>query len=282
MNGTLESSRDSVSRPLAVRVRGVRRTFGSRTVLDGFDLDIATGEFVALLGASGTGKTTLLRILAGLEEAESGEVLVPAPRTVVFQEPRLVQSKRVWRNVVIGLPRGSDSRAAAYAALNEVGLTGHATAWPATLSGGEAQRVALARALVREPQLMLLDEPFAALDALTRLNMQRLISELCLKHHPAVLIVTHDVQEAILLADRIAVLKEGRISLDVEVELPRPRVLGGREFDALRARLLTELGVIGVQEAAAIVDDRQVATPPEGGPVTSAVADGNRTAEAPD
>ncbi len=129
------------------------------------------------------------------------------------------------------------------AALREVGLEGHADAWPGTLSGGEAQRVALARALVREPQLLLLDEPFAALDALTRLKMQALVADLCARHKPGVLLVTHDVEEAVLLADRVFVLKEGRISLNVEVNLPRPRRVGGEEFDALRDRFLGELGV---------------------------------------
>jgi sulfonate transport system ATP-binding protein len=227
---------------LAVRVREAKRSFGARAVLDGLDLDIPAGQFVALLGASGSGKTTLLRILAGLDVADEGVVLVPKVRTVVFQEPRLVQSKRVWRNVTIGRDRRAATKRAAIAALREVGLDGHADAWPATLSGGEAQRVALARALVREPQLLLLDEPFAALDALTRLNMQQLISNLCLRHHPAVLIVTHDVEEAVRLADRIVVLRAGRISLDVAVDLPRPR-LTGPEFDELRVRLLGELGV---------------------------------------
>jgi sulfonate transport system ATP-binding protein len=129
-------------------------------------------------------------------------------------------------------------------ALREVGLEDHADAWPGTLSGGEAQRVALARALVRQPQLLLLDEPFAALDALTRLKMQALVAELCSRHNPGVLLVTHDVEEAVLLADRVFVLKDGRISLDLPVELPRPRRVGGVEFDALRHRFLEELGVI--------------------------------------
>jgi sulfonate transport system ATP-binding protein len=222
---------------------GVGKSFGDRAVLDDLDVTVARGEFVALLGASGSGKTTLLRILAGLEGASAGEVLVPEVRTVVYQEPRLVASMRVWRNVVIGLPRADGTRAAAVAALREVGLEERADAWPGTLSGGEAQRVALARALVREPKLLLLDEPFAALDALTRLKMQDLVAELCARHQPGVLLVTHDVEEAVLLADRVLVLRDGRISLDQSVELPRPRRIGGPTFDALRDRLLSELGV---------------------------------------
>jgi sulfonate transport system ATP-binding protein len=231
----------------AAMVVEVSKSFGDRAVLSELDLTVAQGEFVALLGASGSGKTTLLRILAGLEVASAGEVLVPEVRTVVYQEPRLVASMRVWRNVVIGLPRSGATRARAVTALREVGLEDHADAWPGTLSGGEAQRVALARALVREPQLLLLDEPFAALDALTRLRMQSLVAELCSRHHPGVLLVTHDVEEAILLADRVLVLTDSRISLDRTVELPRPRRVGGEAFDELRDRLLAELGVLAGQ-----------------------------------
>jgi sulfonate transport system ATP-binding protein len=228
----------------AVVVRQVTKSFGARTVLSGLDLTVAQGEFTALLGASGSGKTTLLRVLMGLEGTTDGEVLVPPARTTVFQEPRLVASMRVWRNVVIGLPRKAATRAAARAALDEVGLIGHADSWPGTLSGGEAQRVALAQALVRQPKLLLLDEPFAALDALTRLKMQALVAELCARHRPGVLLVTHDVEEAVLLADRVLVLKEGSISLDLPIPLPRPRRIGGPAFDALRDQLLAELGVL--------------------------------------
>jgi sulfonate transport system ATP-binding protein len=228
--------------PAAIAL-GVGKSFGARTVLDGLDVTVARGEFVALLGASGSGKTTLLRILAGLEAASDGEVLVPAARTVVYQEPRLVASMRVWRNVVIGLPKAAATRSPAVDALREVGLEERADAWPGTLSGGEAQRVALARALVREPRLLLLDEPFAALDALTRLRMQDLVADLCARHRPGVLLVTHDVEEAVLLADRVLMLREGRISVDLAVDLPRPRRIGGQPFDELRGRLLAELGV---------------------------------------
>lgn len=230
---------------LAVVARGVSKSFDGRSVLTDLDLTVGAGEFVALLGASGSGKTTLLRMLLGLDVPTAGEVYVPQIRTTVFQEPRLVGSMRVWRNVVIGQPRSAGTREAALKALREVGLEGHADAWPGTLSGGEAQRVALARALVRKPALLLLDEPFAALDALTRLKMQALVAELCDRHRPGVLLVTHDVEEAVLLADRILVLRDGRISLDERVDLPRPRRIGGETFDALRDRLLAELGVTG-------------------------------------
>jgi sulfonate transport system ATP-binding protein len=228
----------------AVVIQGVTKSFGTRDVLSNLDLSVGRGEFVALLGASGSGKTTLLRVLLGLETTSGGDVFVPEARTTVFQEPRLVASMRVWNNVVIGLPRQSGTRDIAISALREVGLEGHADAWPGTLSGGEAQRVALARALVRQPELLLLDEPFAALDALTRLKMQALVAELCARHRPGVLLVTHDVEEAVLLADRVFVLKDGRISLDLVIDLPRPRRIGGPEFDAFRDRFMADLGVL--------------------------------------
>jgi sulfonate transport system ATP-binding protein len=232
---------------LAVFGRDVRRHFGGREVLRRLDLSVRAGEFVALLGRSGTGKTTFLRILGGLDPEYDGEVLVPRHRAVVFQEPRLIPWLRVLPNVTLGLRPGADGRGGlrrrALSALTEVGLAGQAGAWPVTLSGGEAQRVALARALVREPQLMLLDEPFGALDALTRSRMHVLLQELCARHRPAVLLVTHDVDEAIALADRALVLVDGTITLDVPVGLRRPRDRGHPGFTALRSRLLRELGV---------------------------------------
>jgi sulfonate transport system ATP-binding protein len=232
---------------VAVFASDVRKSFGGREVLSGIDLSIGRGEFTALLGRSGTGKTTLLRVLGGLDPEYTGDVLVPQRRAVVFQEPRLIPWQRVLPNVALGLRPGAGGRAAlrqqSLAALGEVGLAGQAHSWPVTLSGGEAQRVALARALVREPQLMLLDEPFGALDALTRTRMHSLLQDLCERHRPAVLLVTHDVDEAILLADRALVLTDGQITLDVPVELDRLRDRGDRGFVALRSRLLAELGV---------------------------------------
>jgi sulfonate transport system ATP-binding protein len=222
----------------------VRRRFGDRLVLDGIELDIRKGEFVALLGRSGSGKSTFLRALAGLDEGAEGRIQVPEARSVVFQDPRLLPWLSVLDNVVLGLP-GRDSRARGLHALVEVGLADHAHDWPKTLSGGEAQRAALARALVREPGLLLLDEPFGALDALTRIRMHRLVAELCARHHPAVLLVTHDVDEAIVLADRVLVLTDGVISLDrsIDATFPRPRSRSDARFAALRSQLLAELGV---------------------------------------
>jgi len=234
------------SRPLAVSLEGVSRRFGGRTVLRDITFQAHRGEFVSLLGASGAGKTTLLRILADLDRADTGRVRVPVARSVVFQEPRLVLAKCVWQNVVIGHPSIRAAKAAALTALEEVGLAMHAEGWPKTLSGGEAQRVALARALVQEPQLLLLDEPFAALDALTRIKMYQLVERLWQVHAPAVVLVTHDIDEAILLSDRIVVMKDGEISLDLAINLPHPRARHDDQVAALRLRLLAELGVTSV------------------------------------
>jgi sulfonate transport system ATP-binding protein len=234
----------------AVVVEGLGRSFAGRQVLADLDLTIAPGEFVALLGRSGSGKSTLLRALAGLDGEYDGRALVPGRRSVVFQEPRLLPWTRVLSNVTVGLPRGRPTEERGRRALDEVDLADHARAWPVTLSGGEAQRVALARALVREPELLLLDEPFGALDALTRIRMHALLQELCGRYRPAVLLVTHDVDEAILLADRVAVLADGAIALDVPVGLPTPRLRSDAAFGALRSRLLAELGVDEVAEGA--------------------------------
>lgn len=229
---------------VSVEAQGVKRAFDGRTVLDQLDLTISDGEFVALLGRSGSGKSTLLRILGGLDNGYEGDVLVPERRAVVFQEARLVPWLKVLSNVTLGLAGpGSELKQQGRSALDEVGLAAKEKVWPITLSGGEAQRVALARALVREPQLMLLDEPFGALDALTRIRMHALLQELCVRHKPAVLLVTHDVDEAILLADRTLVLVDGRITLDLPIPLEHPRKRGDAGFDDLRTRLLAELGV---------------------------------------
>jgi sulfonate transport system ATP-binding protein len=228
---------------LAVQARNVSKNFTGRPIIEDLDLEIRPGEFVALLGRSGAGKSTLLRIFGGLDPDYDGDVLVPRRRAVVFQEPRLIPWQRVLPNVALGLKPTADIKRQSEAALGEVGLADHAKAWPVTLSGGEAQRVALARALVREPQLMLLDEPFGALDALTRTRMHALLQDLCERHQPAVLLVTHDVDEAITLADRALVLSGGHLTLDLQIELDRPRDRGNPAFIDLRTRLLAELGV---------------------------------------
>jgi sulfonate transport system ATP-binding protein len=238
-----------------VRARNVRRTFGGRTVLGGIDLDLHPGEFVALLGPSGCGKSTFLRALAALDPLTTGELKVPSRRSMVFQEPRLLPWKRVWKNVTLGISGTQSSvRQRARQALEEVGLAQRADAWPLTLSGGEAQRVALARALVRDPELLLLDEPFGALDALTRIRMHGLLAQLWQRHRPAVLLVTHDVDEAILLADRAVVLSgasvgtpsapEGNVIIaDIAIDLPAPRRRRDPRFTELRRTLLGHLGV---------------------------------------
>jgi len=225
-----------------VAVRNLSLNFGSTSVLRDLDLDIAAGEFVALLGRSGSGKTTLLRVLAGLEAPLGGTTSVPEARSVVFQEPRLLPWKPVWENVAIGL-RGDGLRERAVAALREVNLEQRADAWPLTLSGGEAQRAGLARALVREPKFLLLDEPFASIDALTRLRMHDLIIDLWKLHGPSILLVTHDVDEALLLADRALVMDGGRIAAEVRTGAGRPRDPTSTRFVQQRRELLALLGV---------------------------------------
>ncbi len=231
-----------------VSVRGLIRGFGPKGVLNGVDLDIAPGEFVALLGPSGCGKSTLLRALAGLdhEVKGSGVINVPDRVSVAFQDSRLLPWDTVLGNVTLGL-RDLDADAKARRALAEVGLAGREKSWPHELSGGEQQRVALARSLVREPQLLLADEPFGALDALTRIKMHGLLRDLVAAHRPAVLLVTHDVDEAIALADRIVVLDSGRVAT-VRTVPPEVGSAAGAHTDAagheaLRRDLLTALGV---------------------------------------
>jgi sulfonate transport system ATP-binding protein len=227
-----------VANPVA-EVRGLTKRFGDRTVLSGLDLTVDRGEFVALLGRSGSGKSTLLRVLAGLDDDVDGRADVTGTVSVAFQQPRLLPWRKVWRNVVLGLRQDgvakSRNRALAEKALGEVHLADHADDWPLTLSGGEAQRVSLARALVREPDLLLLDEPFGALDALTRIAMHGLVQDLWQRHQPGVLLVTHDVDEALRLAGRVLVLDGGRI-----VAEHRPREA---DHDDLRRRVLADLGV---------------------------------------
>jgi sulfonate transport system ATP-binding protein len=225
----------SALQPPAVVVSNLRRAYGDRVIIRNLNLQIERGEFVALLGESGCGKTTLLRALAGLDPVQAGRIVAPKRPAVVFQEHRLLPWDNLWRNVSLGLAV-PDARARAAAALTEVGLGDRLDDWPRNLSGGQAQRVALARALVQQPELLLLDEPFAALDALTRIRMHALVRELVTRHRPGVLLVTHDVDEAITLADRILVMRHGAIAYE-----HRNKTAGSASIS--RDDLLTELGV---------------------------------------
>ena len=238
-----------VNRPPARRqgvslsLEGLSKSFGERAVLHDIELQLQPGEFVAVVGRSGCGKSTLLRAIAGLETVEQGTIAVGkgaigSSIRIMFQEARLLPWKTVLENVALGLPRSLN---AAAATLNTVGLGERANDWPAELSGGQRQRVALARALLHEPQLLLLDEPLGALDALTRIEMQQLIESLWLARGFTAVLVTHDVQEALALADRVVLIEDGRITLDLKVDLPRPRARGNAAFAALEQQLLESI-----------------------------------------
>ncbi|MBV8605761.1 MAG: ATP-binding cassette domain-containing protein [Pelomonas sp.] len=230
---------------LGVALAGVAKSYGAREVLADVALQIRPGEFVAVVGRSGCGKSTLLRLLAGLEAPSrgtlgSGAASLDAQRDAVrimYQDARLLPWKRVLDNVGLGLP-GADARDRARAALAQVGLADRARDWPAQLSGGQRQRVALARALVHAPRLLLLDEPLGALDALTRLEMQGLIEDLWRRERFTALLVTHDVAEAVALADRVLLIEDGRVALDEPVPLPRPRRRGDLRAAGIEARIL--------------------------------------------
>jgi sulfonate transport system ATP-binding protein len=230
-----------------VQARELVRGFSGRGVLNGLDLNIRRGEFVALLGRSGSGKSTLLRALAGFDHgvAGSGELRVPHDIAVAFQDARLLPWKRAIDNVTLGLG-GKDIYQRALQALAEVELNGRERAWPHELSGGEQQRVALARALVRAPELLLADEPFSALDALTRIRMHDLLLRLCQRHRPAVLLVTHDVDEAIKLADRIVVLEAGKLASDIHIDSWQRG--DANRLHNLRTDLLLQMGVYSQDE----------------------------------
>jgi sulfonate transport system ATP-binding protein len=228
----------------AVHGHGLSKRYGPRSVLHDVDLTIAPGEFVAIVGRSGCGKSTLLRLLAGLEAADTGQITLDgdararhqADIRIMFQDARLLPWKRVLDNVALGLD-GPNVQERAREALSQVGLSDRAKDWPAVLSGGQRQRVALARALVHTPRLLLLDEPLGALDALTRIEMHGLIERLWLRHGFTALLVTHDVTEAVALADRVVLIENHRIALDERVPLARPRARGPG-FDAIEARVL--------------------------------------------
>jgi sulfonate transport system ATP-binding protein len=256
-----ELSEPAPQRPVAARLRGVEKSFGSHAVLRGIDLDIPSGQFVAIVGRSGCGKSTLLRLLAGLDTPSAGSIGIgndggpPGEQVrLMFQEPRLLPWARVRRNVEVGLtsPRGATAgrrgsrvapakEAQAHEALARVDLADRADDWPAVLSGGQKQRVALARALVSRPSLLALDEPLGALDALTRIGMQELIEEVWRAQRFTAVLVTHDVAEAVTLADRVLVLEDGRITADIAVELPRPRRMGDADAARIEGRILDHL-----------------------------------------
>lgn len=262
--GTYSTS-SSAARVFAARpfaAYGLRKGFGDKQVLNGLNLDVRGGEFIAIIGKSGCGKSTFLRLLAGLDDADSGILVFGTEGRgrqaddvrVMFQEPRLLPWLSVIANVEIGLGEGGPGeggsgegslaegrREKARAALEAVGLGLRAGEWPSVLSGGQKQRVALARALVSAPGILALDEPLGALDALTRIEMQQLLERVWRDKGFTALMVTHDVAEAVALADRIILIEDGRVTLDQRVDLPRPRTRGAPQFAAIEAEILSRL-----------------------------------------
>jgi sulfonate transport system ATP-binding protein len=241
-----EAARSAASGGSPVTVRGLEKSFGPKVVLKNLDLHVQAGQFVAVVGKSGCGKSTLLRLLVGLDQPSAGTIRLDEAAAsgrstrLMFQEPRLLPWQSVVANVEVGLsPKlpAAERRALALDALREVGLADRAAEWPSVLSGGQKQRVALARALVSRPRLLALDEPLGALDALTRIEMQGLVERVWRAQRFTALLVTHDVGEAVALADRIIVLDSGGVALDLTVDVPRPR----RRGDAALARLEGEI-----------------------------------------
>lgn len=239
-------------------LNGVTKRYGDKTILNALDLHIPAGQFVAVVGRSGGGKSTLLRLLAGLEAPNGGEILagttplanIQDDTRMMFQDARLLPWKTVIDNVGLGLK--GHWREEARQALAAVGLEDRAGDWPAALSGGQKQRVALARALIHRPGLLLLDEPLGALDALTRIEMQDLIASLWQEHGFTVLLVTHDVSEAVAMADRVLLIEEGKIGLDLTVDISRPRRVGSARLAELEAEVLERMMRRGVNERALI------------------------------
>lgn len=234
--------------PTAFSFQGVERFFGPKQVLRSIDLEVPEGQFVAIIGKSGCGKSTLLRLLAGLDAPDGGRIertaTGPAGIRIMFQEPRLLPWARVSENVAVGLTgieTGEAAHKRALRYLTEVGLSDRGEDWPSVLSGGQRQRVALARALVGAPSVLALDEPLGALDALTRIEMQRLLERIWREKGFTAVLVTHDVAEAVVLADRIILLEEGHVALDLTVDLPRPRHHGSPEVAEYEHRILDRL-----------------------------------------
>lgn len=258
--------------PERLQIRGVSKVFGENNsamqALMPISLDIAPGEFVVIVGPSGCGKSTLLRLIGGLETPTQGTISIGNrtvdsvdPRcAIVFQEPRLFPWKRVDANVAVGARR-MNGKADPQVLLNRVGLAGFEKHYPNQLSGGMAQRVALARALIGGPEVILLDEPFAALDALTRLQMQDLVNDVCGAIGSTVVMVTHDIDEALHLADRIVVMsaRPGSIVEEISIDISRPRERGDAHLAALRSRILRHFGfdtsTESVEEVAASAAD---------------------------
>jgi sulfonate transport system ATP-binding protein len=246
------------SRGLPLTIRNLRKSFGGNEVLRGIDLHIPAGQFVAIVGRSGCGKSTLLRLIAGLETSSAGsigfgETAAAGDIRMMFQEPRLLPWARVLSNVEVGLGRdrtSADAQARAEKALTEVGLSDKRGEWPAVLSGGQKQRVALARALVSDPRVLAFDEPLGALDALTRISMQLLLERVWRDQVFTAILVTHDVSEAVALADRVLTIEHGLISHDVTVDIPRPRRRGSADLAALEGSILRHLLQSGDDPAA--------------------------------
>jgi sulfonate transport system ATP-binding protein len=241
------AAEEHCSRGVSVAIKNVSIAFGGRTVLENFNIEISAGEFVAIVGRSGCGKSTLLRSVARLETPQAGTIklgTVPALNSkpdvrVMFQDSRLLPWRRILPNVMLGLEPALIPRARRV--LAQVGLAERANDWPATLSGGQRQRVALARALVHDPNLLLLDEPLGSLDALTRIEMQQLIEDVWRGRGFTAMLVTHDVAEAVSLADRVILIEGGRVALDEAVNIPRPRTRGSARFAALEERILSRV-----------------------------------------
>lgn len=232
-----------------LKISKLRKSFGNKEVLKGIDLELSPGEFVAIVGESGSGKSTLLRHIAGLEQETTGSIIQDGEKVTgrneqvrfMFQDDRLLPWVNVQENVGVGLGLKADWKPKAEKALEQVGLKSRAREWPAVLSGGQKQRVALARALAAQPRLLLLDEPLGALDALTRLEMQELIEKIWIDRGYTSVLVTHDVSEAVTLADRVIVLEDGQVKLDLPIDLPRPRQRSQPKFPVLEEKLLASI-----------------------------------------